>query len=51
MVYSGLEEYMTKAVRDHWEYAEKHNLNLRDACMVQSIAKLHKDYEECGISV
>jgi glutamate dehydrogenase (NAD(P)+) len=34
MVYSGLEEYMTKAVKDHWEYAEKHGLNLRDACLV-----------------
>jgi hypothetical protein len=37
LVYSGLEEYMTNAVKDHWEYSIRHNLNLRDACLVQSI--------------
>ena len=51
MVYSGLEEYMTKAVSDHWEYSLNNNLNFSDACLVQAITKLNKHYEICGISM
>ena len=34
IVYSGLEEYMTKAVKEHWEYAEEHKLNFRVSCLI-----------------
>lgn len=37
LVYSGLEEIMTTAVKEHWEFAVKNNLNFRDACFVKSI--------------
>jgi glutamate dehydrogenase/leucine dehydrogenase len=51
IVYSGLEEIMGSAVAEHWQYAIDNNLNFRDACLVKAIKKLHKHYEESGISV
>ena len=51
LVYSGLEEIMTTAVRDNWEYAVKHNLNFRDACLGGAIKKVYQCYEECGITI
>lgn len=41
IVYSGLEEIMTEATREHWNYAVENNLNFRDACFVKSIRKLY----------
>ena len=41
IVYSGLEEIMTNAVKEHWNYAIENNLNFRDACFGRSIKKLH----------
>ena len=51
IVYSGLEEIMTSAVTEHWDFAVENNLCFRDACLVKSISKLYKHYEECGISI
>ena len=41
LVYSGLEEIMTTAVVENWDYAVKHNLNFRDACLVNAIKKVY----------
>ena len=49
IVKSGLEEIMINAVQQNWDYAQKNNLNLRDACISQAIKKLHKHYQERGI--
>lgn len=37
IVYSGLEEIMTTAVKDHWKFAVENNMNFRDACLVRAI--------------
>lgn len=51
IVYSGLEEIMTTAVNENWEYAVKHNLTFRDACLVNAIHKVYQSYKECGITI
>ena len=51
IVYSGLEEIMTTAVRQHWKFAVDNNLNFRDACLARAIQKLYKHYEDCGIMI
>jgi len=51
IVYSGLEEIMTTAVRDNWDYAVKNNLPFRDACLVNAIHKVYQCYKECGITI
>lgn len=51
LVYSGLEEIMTTAVQENWDYAITNNLNFRDACLVNAIRKVYKSYEECGITI
>ena len=51
IVYSGLEEIMTQAVKEHWKYAVEHNLNFRDACLVKSIKEIYKHYEQSGILI
>lgn len=51
IVYSGLEEIMTTAVRNHWKFAVDNNLSFRDACLVRAIQKLYKHYEDCGIMI
>jgi len=37
IVYSGLEEIMTSAVRENWNYSVKKNLSFRDACLGNGI--------------
>lgn len=51
IVYSGLEEIMTTAVKTHWKFANDNNLNFRDACLVRAINKLYKHYEDCGMMI
>lgn len=51
IVHGGLEEFMTQAVKEHWEYAINNNLNFRDACLVKSIKKLYKHFEQAGLGV
>ena len=51
IVYSGLEEIMTSAVKENWEFAVRKNLIFRDACMVNAINKVYQSYKECGITI
>lgn len=51
IVYSGLEEIMTTAVNENWDYAVKYNLLFRDACLVNGINKVYQSYKECGITI
>jgi glutamate dehydrogenase/leucine dehydrogenase len=51
IVYSGLEEIMSSAVKENWDYAVKKNLSFRDACLVNAIGKVYKSYKENGIMI
>lgn len=51
IVYSGLEEIMTTAVKENWEFANKKGLSFRDACLGNAIAKVYQCYRECGITI
>lgn len=51
IVYSGLEEIMTTACKENWEFSVKHNLIFRDACLVNGIHKVYQCYKECGITI
>lgn len=51
IVYSGLEEIMTSAVRENWELANKKNVAFRDACLINAINKVYNCYKECGITI
>ena len=51
IVYSGLEEIMTSAVKENWDYAQTHKLPFRDACLVNGITKVFQCYREMGITV
>jgi glutamate dehydrogenase (NAD(P)+) len=44
LVYSGLEEIMTSAVRENWTYAHNKNLIFRDACLINGINKVYQCY-------
>jgi hypothetical protein len=37
IVYSGLEEIMTSATKENWEFAKERNITLREACFVNSL--------------
>jgi glutamate dehydrogenase (NAD(P)+) len=50
IVYSALDETMTSAVKQNWQYAVDNNLNFRDACLVNAMGKVYNHYKECGIS-
>lgn len=45
IVYSGLEEIMTSATKDHWNFAQDQDLMFRDACLVKAIRKVHSHFE------
>jgi len=51
IVYSGLEEIMSSAVKENWDFAVKKNLSFRDACLVNSINKVYQSYRENGIMI
>jgi len=51
IVYSGLEEIMTTAVKENWEFAVKNNLIFRDACLMSAINKVYQCYKECGLTI
>ena len=42
IVYTALDEIMTTATQENWNYAVKNKLNFRDACLVRSITKIYK---------
>ena len=49
LVCTGLEEFMTSAVRKHWEYKINNNVTLRDACYITAIKDIHQNYIDRGI--
>lgn len=51
IVYSGLDEIMSQAVKENWEYAVKKNLSFRDACFVNAINKVYRSYKETGLMI
>jgi glutamate dehydrogenase (NAD(P)+) len=51
IVYSGLEEIMTSAVKENWDLAMRRNLIFRDACLINGITKVYQCYKECGITI
>ena len=51
IVYSALDEIMSGAVLDNWNYAIHKDLNFRDACLVNAITEIKCHYEECGITL
>lgn len=51
IVYSGLEEIMTSAVKENWEFSLRKGYNFRDACLVNGINKVYQCYKECGITI
>jgi|LauGreDrversion4_2_1035121.scaffolds.fasta_scaffold125612_1 glutamate dehydrogenase (NAD(P)+) len=51
IVYSGLEEIMTSAVKETWTHAASKNLLFRDACLINAINKVYQCYKECGITI
>jgi len=51
IVYSALDEIMSGAVHDNWNYAINNNLNFRDACLVNAMNKVYQHYKECGLSM
>jgi glutamate dehydrogenase (NAD(P)+) len=51
IVYSGLEEIMTSAVKECWTHAAAKNLLFRDACLINGINKVYQCYKECGITI
>lgn len=51
IVYSGLEEIMTSACKENWEYSQKKNLTFREACLINGINKVYQSYRECGITI
>lgn len=51
IVYSGLDEIMSTACKENWDFAVKKNLSFRDACLVSAIHKVYKSYKENGIMI
>lgn len=51
IVYSGLEEIMTSAVKENWDFAAKKGYNFRDACLINAINKVYQCYKDCGITI
>lgn len=49
IVYSGLEEMMSLAVKETKETALKLGCTLRMACYTNAIMKVHNHFESCGI--
>lgn len=50
IVYSALDEIMTGAVHDNWNYALENNLLFRDACLINSMNKVYNHYRVSGVS-
>jgi glutamate dehydrogenase/leucine dehydrogenase len=51
IVYSGLEEIMNEATKQHWEYSVENNLNFRDACLGLAIRKIYTHFEQSGLMI
>lgn len=51
IVLSGLEDFMTEAVRKHWNYSVINNINFRDACYLSAIMDLYNNFKDRGIAI
>ena len=51
IVYSGLDEIMSQACKENWDFSIKKKLSFRDACLVNAITKVYKSYKENGIMI
>lgn len=51
IVYSALDEIMSGAVKENWNYAVKHDLCFRDACLVNAMGKVYQHYKESGLTL
>lgn len=51
IVYSGLDEIMSSAVKENWDLSIEKNLSFRDACLVNAINKVYNSYKENGIMI
>jgi len=51
IVYTALDEIMSSAVKENWDFAVRKNLSFRDACLVNAMQKVYKHYKECGLTV
>ena len=40
IVYSALDEIMTTAVKENWDFAMEHDLCFRDACLARAMGKI-----------
>lgn len=49
IVTSALEEIMTSAAKENWNFARKRNLTLREACLGNALKKLQNHYDESGL--
>jgi glutamate dehydrogenase/leucine dehydrogenase len=49
IVLSGLEQIMVDATHEHWNFAKKRNITLREACLGNSLVKLASRFEESGM--
>ena len=51
IVKSGLEEIMVQATQEHWQYAQKHHMSLRYACLTNTLCKLNERFNESGMMI
>lgn len=51
IVYSGLDEIMSSAVKENWDFAMEKNLTFREACLVNAINKVYSSYTENGLMI
>jgi len=50
IVYSALDDIMSEAVKDNWNFAVENDLCFRDACLVRAIKKVYNHYEVVNIN-
>jgi len=51
IVYSGLDEIMSQACKENWDFAVENNYAFREACLIRSIHKVYNSYKENGIMI
>jgi hypothetical protein len=51
IVYTALDEIMSTAVSENWEFAIEKDLCFRDACLVRAMGKIHQHYKDVGFIV
>lgn len=49
VIYTCLEQFMTDSVKNSWNFSQKSNLKLRDACLTRALYKVYNHYELAGM--